>query len=612
MFKIAPVVLVCLVPCFASAQTQDQPVTSVDQVTVTGHAEDVPFQTLARTVVVMTREEIQRLPAESLADVLAYAASVDVQSRGPFGVQSDFALRGATFGQTLVLLNGVRLNDSQTGHHNGDIPVPLDQIERIEIVMGPGSSLYGADAFGGTINVITRRTGNDRELTLTAGAFGFVSGDASIAGSANGIREALAVSANRADGFETDRDFRTLDVSSQTTFGNGVQLWVSHLRKDFGAAGFYGPALSTESTNQTLVSLDGATRQLGAWSGRWQTSYRTHGDVFLYDSTQPGTPNQHRDHAIDATGRLQRSVGDRTHVTIGTEVGADWIHSNNLGDHDLLRGSVFGEVQQQIGSRTFVYPAVRVDGYSTFGSAVSPALSAVTWMGNRVKLRASAGRAFRVPTFTERFYVDPNNLGTPTLVPEHAWSSEAGVDWVGMSGWTVGGSLFDRQARDTIDFVRASVLDKWQAANVRHVETRGLELSARRVFVRTNTKDTKDGKAATESSSISAQYTLLDASTDALTTFSEYVLDYARQTLALSASAALPAKFSIGQRAEYKRRRDGVDYWLVDTRVSRSVGVATLFVEGSNLLDTHYQEISGVDMPGRWLRAGVHVGRRQD
>ena len=412
------------------------------------------------------------------------------------------------------------------------------------------------------------------------------------------MREALALSADRAGGFEPDRDFRTLDISSQTTFGNGVQLWVSHLRKDFGAAGYYGPALSTERTNQTLVSLDGAAPRLGAWSGHWQAAYRTHGDVFLYDSTVAGTPNQHRDHDVDATGRFERTAGARTRVTIGGELGADWIRSNNLGEHDVIRGSLFGEVQQQIGARTFLYPAIRVDGYSTFGSAASPAVSAVTWLGNRTKLHASVGRAFRIPTFTERFYVDPNNLGTPTLVPEHAWSSEIGADWMGGGGWSLGAALFDRRASDTIDFVRASVLDRWQAANVRHVETRGLELTARRGF--------------RHSSSVSAQYTLLDASTDALTTFSEYVLDYARHTVALAASAALPAKFTIGQRAEYKQRRDGVDYWLVDTRVGRAVGQATVFVEGSNLLNTQYQEISGVDMPGRWIRAGVRLGGRQD
>jgi iron complex outermembrane receptor protein len=596
MHRIILIALFSLFPVGVLAQQPaNQPVSVDEQITVTGHAADVPFHTLARTVIVLTREEIQQLPAQSIADLLAYVASVDVRSRGAFGMQSDFAVRGSTFGQGLVLVNGIRLNDSQSGHHNGDIPVPLDEIERVEILLGPGSSLYGADAFGGTINVITRRSGSSRQLGMTVGAFGLVSGDASFAASARGVREALAASAARSGGFKTDRDFRTFDVSSQTTFAGGTRLWVSHLRKDFGAAGFYGPALSTERTNQTLVSVDGATPARGSWSGQWQTSYRTHGDVFLYDSTRPGIPNTHRTHAVGASGRLQRPVGERTHVTIGTEAGADWIRSNNLGAHNLVRGSLFGEVRQQVGARTFVYPSVRVDGYSTFGSALSPALSAVTWMGSRVKLRGSVGRAFRVPTFTERFYVDPNNLGSSTLVPEHAWATEAGIDWLG-GGWTVGGALFDRRERGTIDFVRASARDRWQAANIRRVDTRGVELSARRLF--------SHGRM------LSMQYTGLDAATDPLPLLSKYVLEYPHHTLALSGSLALPADVTVGQRAEFKRRRDGSDYWLVDTRVGRRLRRATVFLEGANLLNVRYQEIAGVDMPGRWLRAGVRFGGR--
>ena len=106
---------------------------------------------------VITRDQIARLPVHSIADVLRLLSSVDVRARGERGVQTDFAIRGANFGQMLVLVDGVRLNDAQSGHHNGDIPVPLDAIERIEILHGPGSSLFGADAFGGTINVITRK-----------------------------------------------------------------------------------------------------------------------------------------------------------------------------------------------------------------------------------------------------------------------------------------------------------------------------------------------------------------------------------------------------------------------------------------------------------------------
>ena len=96
--------------------------------------------------------------------MLRLASSVDVRARGERGVQSDFAVRGASFGQVLVLVDGVRLNDAQSGHHNGDIPVPLDAVERIEVLYGPASSLFGADAFGGTVNVITRR---DAESSAT-------------------------------------------------------------------------------------------------------------------------------------------------------------------------------------------------------------------------------------------------------------------------------------------------------------------------------------------------------------------------------------------------------------------------------------------------------------
>src|SRR5581483_2343882 len=176
-----------------------------EDVVVTAHAEDVPFETLARDVVVITREDIARLPGRSIADLLAYVG-VDVRSRGPWGVQSDFSLRGATFGQALVLVDGVRLNDTQSGHHNGDIPVPLDAIERIEILLGPGSSLYGADAFGGTINVITRRSSAYRSAGFSGGSNGYVAGQAAMAGTAGRVHEAFAISAERSGGFEIDRD----------------------------------------------------------------------------------------------------------------------------------------------------------------------------------------------------------------------------------------------------------------------------------------------------------------------------------------------------------------------------------------------------------------------
>src|SRR5688572_18321283 len=106
-------------------------------VVVTAATTPLELANTARAVTVISREEIAALPVSSVADVLRLVASVDVRARGVRGIQSDFAIRGAGFGQMLVLVDGVRLNDAQSGHHNGDIPVPLDSVERIEVLHGP-------------------------------------------------------------------------------------------------------------------------------------------------------------------------------------------------------------------------------------------------------------------------------------------------------------------------------------------------------------------------------------------------------------------------------------------------------------------------------------------
>ena len=567
-----------------------------ETVIVTGHASPEPFKNLSRAVAVLTREQISRLPARSIAELLQYLASVDVQSRGAMGVQADFSVRGASFGRTLVLVNGVRINDAQSGHHNADVPVPLEEVERIEVLYGPGSSLYGADAFGGTINIITRRPAGRRHVSLSAGQFGFVDGAAGADLVGARMSQSFAVSGSRSSGFMPARDFETLSLSSQTTIGRRTSLLLSHVRKDFGANGFYGPAPSRERTNGTLLLLDHRLLDTDAWDVTGGVSYRTHGDWFLYDPRVASSlPNRHRTHAVESTVKAQRTVSERVRVNAGATAGGDWIRSNNLNDHAFARGSAFAEVQHRLGARTLVYPGLRVDAYSNFGWSVSPSFSASSWVGPRVKLRASVGRAFRIPTFTELYYRDPNNEGTPTLQPEHAWEAEAGIDWLDASGWQASGSVFARREENVIDWVRPSAAVRWRTTNIRRVDARGMDAGVTRMF-----GDARGGF-------VRLDYGYLDADAGRVDFLSKYVLDYARHAVTLSASAALPGRLALGQRVAYKRRLDRRSYWVVDTRVSRRFGPADVFVEGSNLLDTGYQEIRGVDMPGRWLRAGISV-----
>ena len=563
-----------------------------ETVVVTANASPVPWEQVSRSITVLTRAQIEQLPVGSIAEALRLAAGVDVRARGPLGVQTDFALRGAGFGQTVVLVNGVRINDAQSGHHNGDIPVRLEDVERIEVLYGPGSSLYGADAFGGAINIITRRPATGGTASAEAGGFGTAAATAGAAFTAGAARVGLGVEASRSSGFIDDRDFRTVVASASVDAGR-TRLGVSGFDKAFGAAGFYGPAPSREWTSGALVTLEQGLADSARWRASTTLAWRTHGDRFDYDRRQPGRyENRHRTHGVTAAFRARRTWSAATTLTGGAEAGGDWIRSSNLGDHAEGRAGVFVELQRTAGSRLVLQPGLRFDAYSAFGSAWSPSFAVAWWASPSVKLRASTGRAFRVPTYTERFYQDPNHLATPSLRPERAWSVDAGMDWVGGPALVLSATVFERHERDVIDWVRPSPDVRWRTTNIRQVKTRGLELGLRRAWA---------------AARLDLQYARLGSDAGDLGQLSKYVLDFARDRATASAVVPLGWRLALGPRVEYTRRADGRDYLLVDARIGRRAGRIEVYVEGSNLLDVSYEEITGVAMPGRWAGAGLGV-----
>jgi iron complex outermembrane receptor protein len=589
--------LICLACLAAPASAQVPPFRQ--DVVVTAAATPVELGSVTRTLTVITADQIARLPVHSIADVLRIASSVDVRARGVRGVQTDFALRGANFGQMLVLVDGIRLNDAQSGHHNGDIPVPLDAVERIEILHGAGSSIFGADAFGGTINVITRKDARAAAAVVEGGSFGLAAARGQAAFGGSDTRHVLAASVDRSSGFMVERGFATAAVSSRSSLGTRTDVLVSYLWKDFGANGFYGNAPSHEWTNQTMVAANRRIGTRGGWQFTGTGSYRTHGDHFLFDVRRPGvSENRHRTHAGLATVRASRAAGDRGSVTTGVEGGADWVRSTNLGDHEVRRISGFAEWRYAPVANTQIDAAARVDRYTEFGASWSPSLGVGWWPTTAVRLRISGGRAFRVPTFTERYYSDPANLARPEVHAETAWAEEAGVDFFPADGWSASGTVFGRQDHDVIDWLRDSPADRWQTYNIRDVDTVGAELGFRRSW--------------TDGSFVQAGYTVLDVDAAAVTQLSKYVLDYAPHSAAIAGSFVLPAAMRVAPRLELKRRTRSTgetSYGVFDMRVSRRFGPYEVRVEGTNLTNAAYQEVLGVAMPGR--AAAISVAYRR-
>jgi iron complex outermembrane receptor protein len=205
------------------------------------------------------------------------------------------------------------------------------------------------------------------------------------------------------------------------------------------------------------------------------------------------------------------------------------------------------------------------------------------------------GRAFRIPSFTERFYRDPAHEASAALDPEHAWTLDAAVDWIASPTWMVTGGAFQRRERDVIDWVRATVADRWQTTNIHRVRTSGLEMAAKRMAA--------DGMTA------SLEYTWLSSEPAALDLLAKYTLDYARHSFVAGGGAPLGRGWSVGGRLDVRARTERDPYALLDLRVTRDIANLRLFGEVTNLFAAEYEEIRGVAMPGRWWSGGIEIVR---
>jgi iron complex outermembrane receptor protein len=469
--------------------------------------------------------------------------------------------------------------------------VSLFDVERVEVLLGGGASVHGADALGGAINVITRRAGPRFAADLGFGQHDLVEGAASVSLSAKPVEHVFSGEFNRSTGFAPDRDHDVKLARYQGTIARRTTVSAAYLDKEFGAAGFYGPSPSREWTDQTLVAAEHRFDPSGRLTTSIDGAYRSHGDRFVYDWRRPAlSDNRHRTHAVSANGRWRAALAPSSQLSFGVSGGRDEIDSTSLGERVFSRVGGVAELRQTIGAGIVLQPGIRVDKYSDFGTAWSPAIAASGWIAPSVRWRTATGRTFRIPTYTELYYTDPNHQASSDLAPERAWSTDGGVDAFA-GAWTASLTVFGRWDEDVIDWVRATPTERWHTTNIRDVDTRGVEASVSR----------RDGPALW-----SVRYTGLHSEAPTLDLLSKYVLDYAPHALSLS-GATTWRRLDLGSHVTYTRRADGRDYWVADVRVGHPLGRAEIYVDLANAFDQSYQEVRGVDMPGRWVKVGLRL-----
>lgn len=603
-FPIASLVLFIFSLKNICAQTASQPAPiqpAPETIVVLGSATPVPLAESPRAVLAIPTE--QRLfTVETPLDLLRDDSSLFLEQRGAGGAQSDITLRGGSFEQTLVLLNGFRINDSQTSHHNLDLPIPLEAMHSIEILEGAGSTLHGVDALAGVVDFLTAAPAQNAIL-LRAGSGSFGENEESMLADATHGRWSGRVTASRnfSTGFMADRDYRNEDASTENWLGSrfGItDVLLAGSDRSFGANQFYGDYPSWERTKGWFASI---RQELGTHT-QGAFGYRRHTDEYVLFRDDPSIyENNHIDGSWQASLRRTQDLPSHSVLLIGIESDGDSIHSNNLGIHARNRGAGYIDVDLHPSAQRWNLSAgARLEIFSGGAQTVwSPQLAGSFRITDNLKLRASGGYGFRIPTYTDLYYSDPTTIGDPNLKPESAWSGDGGADWNASNRISLSVTGFYSRQHDTIDYVRASANDRWQAANLSGLHFTGVESALTWLPAKSQT--------------VRVAWTALQGAQNALHGLqSEYVFNYPVQNIHASWTAALSHDFAVTNTVQLAQRYQQTVYPVWNAVVSRDQGRIRPYLRLGNLSNTGYQEIGGVNMPGRSITGGLALQLRRE
>ena len=603
MYRIAIIfILVLAGNATLLAQKNSVQYYELDPVVVTGSRIPYNLSESPTSVSVITREEIAILPADNISDILKYISGVDVRQRGAHGVQADVGIRGGSYEQTLIMVDGVTCSDPQTGHHNMDLPVNLNDIERIEIVKGPAARIYGPNAMGGVINIITRDVNsNSFEGYGSYGEYGYYDMGAQAALSRDNVSGRLSASRRYSSGYldgkDTDFDIKTINYKGVLKNGsNTFRLGMGFTDKDFGAYKFYSDTFPDQrEKTETFLLYGNSVIKTADVEVMPRIHWRHHKDEFKININGVWNLNEHRTDVFGAQVNtlIMSGLGD---TSIGGEAELEDMESSSMGDHDRRRQSIFVEHRFYPSDKLSIGIGVSAVHYSSWGWEYWPGAGMSIEIKDGLTWFTSFEKSFRVPTYTELYYVTPANQGNPDLNPEKAWTGETGLRWLA-DGITADFSLFYRDSEDVIDWYRLSGETAWQARNIATVRTKGGEVGV--TFYPRSFFSTK------WLSSVGIAYTCLDSDRDIQGMESKYALDYLRHQI--NGSVVFTWLSSLKQviKARYGKRMVGDTYTVVDTRLTYTLPNYELFLEATNLFNENYVESGFTPMPDRWIIGGV-------
>ena len=612
---------------------------TLDPVTITSSVSAISSSKTGRNITVIEGKQLEKQPIQSIDDLLKYIPGIEVQQRGPMGAQADIIIRGGTFQQVLVVLDGIRLNDPLTGHFSSYIPIAPAEIERIEILYGASSAIYGTEAVGGVIHIITKSFNaqkntpkNQLQAQTSLGQFGLF--NLQVGGVYHKGKQTFAggLLTNQTNGQpQRGTDGFVHTTTASLSYSNKLSsFWslaarIAYDDRHFAAQNFY-----------TTFKSDTAFEKVKTYWNHLQLTYEKNNSKLSIDAGYKAVSDYYKFNSVAAANEneaslfqsqitLNQKLSKTTTATVGGQFVQKNITSNDRGNHHVPQAAAFIVINKQIGNHFFVNPALRYDYSERFGNKIVAQIN-TSYKRNNLQLRASAGNTIRDADFTERYnnygktLVTSGSIGNPNLNAEQSFSFEFGADYWVKNNWKFTASWFQRNQTDLIDFVTAPYNEISNnsnliptgsyayAKNISKVNTAGLELT---------TQFTKSWKNQQLFSTLGLLW-MHSRSADAASKTSFYINSHATFLLNYNVQYSYKA-FTIALNGLYKERAEATasginatvtpNYFLLNAKTSYALCKkrCSIFIQANNLLDKSYSDLLGTPMPNRWLMCGVQL-----
>jgi len=582
--------------CFVQltfGQNQKNKTENLDSIIVNAQRIALPFYKNSRTITLITSAQIKQIAATSVAELLQNYAGVDVRRRGLDGMQADLYIRGGSFDQTLLLIDGIPVEDSQTGHHLLNSLPAIEAIKRIEIIKGPAARIYGQNAFTGAINIITKNAiKNFVSLQNGTGSFNHVNVGLQISQSNKKISQIFQIKRNTSAGYRFNTDFKNNNIFYKANFKIKklpFNILATYADRKFGANGFYASPSFKDQYEETQTSL------VGLSSTYKKNNYKVNSKIYwkrnqdMYEFLRYNPTFFRNFHITNKLGvSFNSTLKTKSGITgFGVDIAKSYIVSNNLGTHNRYVITSFFEHRFSFANNKFdVTPGVALSYFTDFNFHAFPGIDLGFTVNNNTRIYANMGYTYRVPTYTDLFFHSPTTIGNSNLKSEEAIAEELGLKY-NKSNFSFDIALFNRQSKNLIDYVKNNLTDRWKANNLRKVNTYGFEI---------NTNYNFKFKGYNQNVRIGYNY-LKDNIRQLNVLFSRYVLNSIKHQVVASFNTQFFKYFSQNLTYRFVQRPNGTHYTVFDTKINLVVKNLSASISGNNIFNAEYSETNLVPMP---------------